>query len=130
MNILNPSSIYAPFAQYAHGVEIAPGARLVVCSGQLGVKKDGSIPPDAERQTEVALANVEAILREAGMDRRHIVRFSAFVTGREHLAGYMAARDRFISDLDNPPASTLMIVSGFARPELLVEVEVIAAEEV
>jgi enamine deaminase RidA (YjgF/YER057c/UK114 family) len=26
-----------------------------------------------------------------------------------------------------PPASTLMIVGGFARPEFLVEVEVIAA---
>ena len=28
---------------------------------------------------------------------------------------------------DPPPASTLMIVSGFARPEFKVEVEVIAA---
>jgi enamine deaminase RidA (YjgF/YER057c/UK114 family) len=38
----------------------------------------------------------------------------------------MAVRDRYISD--PPPASTLMIVSGFARPEFLVEVEAIAAK--
>jgi enamine deaminase RidA (YjgF/YER057c/UK114 family) len=37
----------------------------------------------------------------------------------------MDARDRFVAS--PPPASTLMIVSGFARPEFKVEVEAIAA---
>jgi enamine deaminase RidA (YjgF/YER057c/UK114 family) len=37
----------------------------------------------------------------------------------------MAARDEFTGD--PPPASTLMIVSGFARPEFKVEIEVIGA---
>jgi hypothetical protein len=37
----------------------------------------------------------------------------------------MAARDEFTAD--PPPASTLMIVTGFTRPEFLVEVEVMAA---
>jgi len=34
-------------------------------------------------------------------------------------------RDRLVAD--PPPASTLMIVSGFTRPEFKVEIEVIAA---
>jgi enamine deaminase RidA (YjgF/YER057c/UK114 family) len=37
----------------------------------------------------------------------------------------MDVRNRLVSD--PPPASTLMIVSGFTRPEFKVEVEVIAA---
>ena len=37
----------------------------------------------------------------------------------------MQARDQFVSN--PPPASTLMIVSGFARPEFKVEIEAIAA---
>ena len=37
------------------------------------------------------------------------------------MKGYMEVRDRFVAD--PPPASTLMIVSGFTRPEFLVEVE-------
>jgi enamine deaminase RidA (YjgF/YER057c/UK114 family) len=41
------------------------------------------------------------------------------------MAGYMAVRDRMAGT--PPPASTLMIVSGFTRPEFLVEVEVVAA---
>ena len=54
-----------------------------------------------------------------------MVRINAFVSGREHLKGYMAVRDNYIAD--PPPASTLMVVSGFSRPEFLVEVEIIAA---
>ena len=37
----------------------------------------------------------------------------------------MAVRDRYVAN--PPPASTLVIVSGFTRPEFLVEVEVVAA---
>ncbi len=54
-----------------------------------------------------------------------IVRLNAYVTAAEHLGGYMRARDQFVGA--PPPASTLMIVSGFARPEFKVEVEAIAA---
>ena len=53
-----------------------------------------------------------------------IVRINAFVTQREHMRAYMAVRDRYVGD--PPPASTLVIVSGFTRPEFLVEVEVTA----
>ena len=44
---------------------------------------------------------------------------------RAHLGAYMSVRDRLFAD--PAPASTLMIVSGFARPEFKVEIEVIAA---
>jgi enamine deaminase RidA (YjgF/YER057c/UK114 family) len=53
------------------------------------------------------------------------VRINAYVTDRAHMRPYMDVRDRVVGD--PPPASTLMIVSGFTRPEFKVEVEVIAA---
>ena len=43
------------------------------------------------------------------------------------MAGYMQARDEWLADVARLPASTLVIVSGFTRPEFLVEVEVTAA---
>lgn len=55
-----------------------------------------------------------------------IVRINAYVTDRAYLPDYMAVRDHFVGD--PPPASTLMIVSGFARDVFKVEVEVIAAQ--
>ena len=120
-----PASIRPPFAQYSHGVELPPGARILFCSGQLGIEPDDTIPEDAEAQAELCFRNIGAVLESAGMDFGDLVRVNAYVTGREHLAAYMAARDRVIST--PPPASTLMIVSGFAREIFKVEVEAIAA---
>jgi enamine deaminase RidA (YjgF/YER057c/UK114 family) len=122
---LSPQGIRRPFARYSHGLEVAAGARLVFCSGQLGVGEGDVVPAGVEAQAELCFGNIRAILGEAGLGLSDIVRINAYVTAREHMAGYMAVRDRLVGD--PPPASTLMIVSGFNRPEFLVEVEAIAA---
>lgn len=124
---LTPKTVKAPVARYSQGVEIPAGRRLVVCSGQVAAAPDGTIPNDAGAQTELCFKNIAAVLAEAGLGLKDIVRINAFVTDRAYLSDYMAVRDRLVSD--PPPASTLMIVSGFARPEFKVEVEVIAAGE-
>ena len=122
---LTPAAIRPPFARYSHAVEVSAGARLVFVSGQLGANPDDTVPPGVEEQAERCFANVAAILAEAGLGLADIVRIDAYVTAREHMKGYMAVRDRVVAD--PPPASTLMIVGGFTRPEFLVEVEVVAA---
>jgi enamine deaminase RidA (YjgF/YER057c/UK114 family) len=122
---LSPSSIRAPFARYSHGVEVTPGHRLVFCAGQVGISPDERIPEDVSAQAELCFANISAILAEAGMTLENVVRIDAYVTDRAFLKPYMAVRDRLVGD--PPPASTLMIVSGFARPDFKVEVEVVAA---
>ena len=122
---LNPSSIRPPFARYSHGIEVAPGKRLVVVSGQLGVRPDDTVPESVGEQAELCFANIAAILGEAGMSLADIVRINAYVTDRADMKAYMEVRDRMVAD--PPPASTLMIVSGFTRPEFKVEIEVIAA---
>ena len=127
MRMLNPATIAPPFARYAHGVEVPAGARLVVTSGQLPLRADGTVPDGPEAQADLCLAMCAAILAEAGMGPADVVRINAYVTDRAHMAGYMAARDRWLAGVARLPASTLVIVSGFTRPEFLVEVEVTAA---
>ena len=122
---LAPQDIHPPFAPYSHGIVVPPGQRLVFCSGQLGIAADGSIPEDARAQADLCFANIAAILKEAGMSLADIVRVNAYVTDRAHMQGYMESRDAHVGT--PPPASTLMIVSGFTRPEFKVEIEVIAA---
>jgi enamine deaminase RidA (YjgF/YER057c/UK114 family) len=125
MRHITPPAIRPPFARYSYGVEIPPGSRILYCSGQLGVAPDDHVPATVEEQTHLCFRNIGEVLKEAGLTFASLVRINAFVTGREHLRGYMSVRDLYI--VDPPPASTLMIVSGFSRPEFLVEVEVIAA---
>ncbi len=127
MRMLAPATIAPPFARYAHGVEVPAGARLVVTSGQLALRPDGSVPKGAEAQAHLCLANCAAILAEAGMGPGDVIRINAFVTARAHMAGYMAARDSWLAGVARLPASTLVIVQGFTRPEFVVEVEVTAA---
>lgn len=122
---LVPGGIRPPFAKYSHGVEIPAGHRIVLASGQLGIDENDVVPADVESQTRLCFANIQAILVDAGMGLEDIVRINAYVTGREHMPGYMKTRDEFTAD--PPPASTLMIVSGFTREEFVVEIEVIAA---
>ena len=119
-------AVYPPFARYVHACTVPADAQLVFTSGQLGITADGTVPEGAEAQTNVALQNVSTILQAAGAGMENIVRLNAYVSGREHLQGYMRARDAALGPLP-PTASTLMIVSGFARPEMVVEVEAIAA---
>lgn len=128
MRLLSPPSIRPPFARYAHGIELPAGARLVTVSGQLGVRADDTCPESAEDQATQCLANIAAILSEAGMGPSEVVHLRGFVTDRAHMQGYMRARDAWLADVPVPPASTLMIVSGFTRPEFKVEVEVLAAQ--
>ena len=95
------------------------------CSGQLGIAADDMVPGDAAAQTALCFDNIGAVLAAAGMGFGDLVRINAFVTAREHLKPYMGVRDRYVGT--PPPASTLMIVAGFAREDFKVEVEVIAA---
>jgi len=126
MRPLSPPTIRPPFARYSHGVEVPPGARLVAVSGQLGVGPDDRAPEGAQAQALLCFANIAAILAEAGMTLADVIRLNAYVTEREHMAGYMAARDAVVGD--PAPASTLMIVGGFTRPEFVVEIEALAAK--
>ena len=127
MREITPPSIRPPFARYAHGVEVPAGLRWVVTSGQLGVGAQDIVPEGAEAQARLAFASIDAILAEGGMGRGDVVRINAYVTDRAHMAGYMAARDAWLAEVGRLPASTLMIVAGFTRPEFVVEIEVIAA---
>ncbi len=125
MRALSPSSIKPPFARYSHGIAVPAGYRLVFTSGQLGISADGTIPPDSEAQADLCFANIAAILADDDMTLANVIRINAYVTDRDHMPGYMRARDRQFPG--TPPASTLMIVNGFTKPEFVVEIEVVAA---
>ena len=122
---LVPGKIRAPFARYSHAVEIPVSARLLLCSGQLGISAGDQVPESAEQQAIICFEAIGACLAEARMSFADIVRLNAYVTDRAHMAPYMAVRDRYVG---SPPASTLMIVTGFTRVEFKVEVEALAAK--
>jgi 2-iminobutanoate/2-iminopropanoate deaminase len=121
---INPASIPAPLARYSHGLLVAAPGDLLVTSGQLGIGLDGVIPEDPEAQCVLIFESLGAILSEAGMTFADVVRFNAFVTDRALFPILGGVRARYVEG--SAFASTLVIVSGFTRPEFKVEVEVTA----
>jgi enamine deaminase RidA (YjgF/YER057c/UK114 family) len=121
--VVDPPSIRGPFAAYSHGI-VVPTGRILVTSGQLGVAADDTVPDDIEAQCVLCFENLAAILREAGMSFADVIRFNTFVTDRAYFPIVGRVRSRFVAG--DEFASTLVIVSGFTRPEFKVEIEATA----
>ena len=91
--IISTSAAPAAVGPYSQGVE-ASGATLYV-SGQLPIDPaDGTMPDTVEQQTEQALRNVEAILREAGYSLSDVVK-SVFLQNMGDFAAMNAVYARF-----------------------------------
>jgi len=122
-----PDSIHPPLARYSHAVEVEAGSRMLFLAGQVGIRKDGSVPEGIEEQTRLCFEAIDACLKDAGMDRGDVVRLNVYLVEPEDRAPYMAVRDAWIGD--PPPASTMIYIKGLARPELRIEVEAVAARK-
>lgn len=120
----NPSSIAASL-NYSHGIEAAPGARLLAIAGQVGRDANGHVPDNIEEQATLAWANVKAVLQEAGMEMDDLIHYFSFLVRREDNEGYDKVRVKALGTAK--PASTKVFISGLARPELLCEVQAFAA---
>jgi enamine deaminase RidA (YjgF/YER057c/UK114 family) len=79
---------------------------------------------DAAAQTEEAMRNIEILLGEAGCELSHVVKLVVYLVDprlREPVYGVLARWLRGVH-----PVSTGVVVSLLARPEWLVEIDVVA----
>ena len=94
-------------------------------SGQIGIAPDGMVLESFEDQCNQAMANVEALLSDAGLKRDSILRVTYYLTDAQDLAALGKIRNaRWGSE--QPPAVTTLVVAALAAPELQVEIEVVA----
>ena len=123
---LNPDTVRSPGVNYHHSVEVPAGSRMLYVAGQTGLADDDTVPPDIESQSKIAFSNINKILEASGFGLDDVVFMKSFLTRREDREGYQKVRSTMWGDIK--PASTFLLVSGLARPEFLVEVEVVAAK--
>jgi enamine deaminase RidA (YjgF/YER057c/UK114 family) len=101
--------------------------RSVFVRGQVGQDLDTAVNVgvgDAAAQAEQAMSNIETLLREAGARLEHICKITIYLTDprfREAVYRTVGRRLRGVY-----PVSTGIVVAGLARPEWLVEIDVIA----
>jgi 2-iminobutanoate/2-iminopropanoate deaminase len=126
MRILSPKSVAVPRGPYVHGMLLDPGKTWLSISGQVGIASDGTIPEGIAEQTRVAWTNLVEVLREGGMDVGNIVKITSFLVSSDDFGEYGRVRAAFLGD--HRPTSTLLVIAGLASPELLIEVEALAAK--
>jgi enamine deaminase RidA (YjgF/YER057c/UK114 family) len=122
--IINPATM-APPSGYSYAVK--KSGTPVFISGQVGIDAEGKLAGagDIEAQTEQAFQNVRTVVEASGGSMDDIVKLTIFVTDPTYRSAVVAARQRFFK-AGEAPASTYLVVSGLAVPQLLVEVEAIA----
>ena len=101
--------------------------RIVFLRGQVGQDLDSAVSVgvgDAGAQAEQAMRNVQQLLSEAGARLEHICKITLYLTDARYREAVYRTVGRWLRGVH--PVSTGLIVSGLARPEWLVEVDVIA----
>lgn len=122
---INPSSIAAPAANYAHAVLSDRPERWLHTSGVVPTAPDGSTPDEVGAQAAVVWENIAAMLTEVEMVPSDIVSVTTYVVVGEPLGPVMAARDAFLDG--HRAASTLVTVPELAQPHWRMEVAIVAA---
>jgi enamine deaminase RidA (YjgF/YER057c/UK114 family) len=123
---LNPPTVVKPFSRYSQAVEAPANCRWLHISGQVGATPDGTILKGFEAQAKQCWVNIAAILAAAGMGVEDLVKVNILVTGTGHVAASRAIRDAALQDAQ--PASTYLVVAALAHPDLVVEIEAVAAK--
>jgi len=111
---------------YSNGVSAR--GRLVFTAGQVGWDTQGNFPDTLDGQVELALANVVAVLAEAGAGPEHLVRLTWFITDRQ---AYLDAQSEIGAAYRRVlgrhyPAMSLVEVSALVESRALVEIEATA----
>ena len=97
---------------------------LVFVSGTTAIRADGSMEGGADGygQAMATFRKIAGFLEQAGASTGDIVRTRIFVKDMAAYDGIERAHREFFGEIR--PAATLVEVSGFVRPDMLLEVEV------
>ena len=126
LTFMNPPTVVKPFSRYSQAVEAPANARWLYISGQVGAQPDGTILKGFEAQAQQCWQNIIAILGAAGMGVEDLVKVNIFVTGAEYVGASRTIRDAALKGAQ--PGSTFLVVAALAHPDLVVEIEAVAAK--
>ena len=121
----NPPALSTPTG-YTHVVEATGPGRTIYISGQIALDKSGNLVggADMKAQAEQVFKNLEAALASAGATFNDVVKMNTYTTDMTQVQAIRDVRGRYFAQ--TTPASTLVQVARLARPDLLLEIEVVA----
>jgi 2-iminobutanoate/2-iminopropanoate deaminase len=121
----NPVGVFPPYRNYAHAVEVPPGARTLYISGLNGYDSTGEhLPPDFAGQVANVWSTLREILASADMTYADLVSLRFFLTSADDDPANVEA---IVAHLGSHLAARTVVVQQLLVPEWKVEVEAVAA---
>ena len=123
--VIQPKGLADPRPRYSQGI-LAEGGKVLFIAGQTASDANGNVvgKGDIKAQTRQVFDNIKAVLEAAGGSFDNMVMTTTYITDRKYREGYNEVR-RDIYKKD-PPTSTLVIVSGLANEDYMIEIAGIA----
>ena len=125
MREINTRSAPQAIGPYSQAIEAGD---FIFCSGQIPLDPEtGSIIEGGiEAQSEQALKNLKAILREAGADLDRVVKTEVYLSRMENFSAMNAVYERYFSQKPYPARATVE-VSKLPK-DVLIEISCIASK--
>ena len=124
--VIQPKTLNDPRPRYSQGIVVTKPGTLLFIAGQTASDKDGNVvgTGDIEAQAHQVFKNLGAVLKEAGGSLDNLVMTTTYITDRKYREGYNRVRTQYYKK--SSPTSTLVIVSGLAHPDYLIEIAGVA----
>jgi enamine deaminase RidA (YjgF/YER057c/UK114 family) len=126
--IINPDSLGTPLG-YSNGILVEAGGRLLFVAGQIAWnQKHTIVNADFVEQFDQALANVLAVVKEAGGGPEQIARMIIYVTDKlEYIEHTQSVGERYRTQMGKHfPAMVLVEVKSLLDEKAKVEIEAVA----
>ncbi len=106
--------------------QVVKAGNLIFLRGQVGSDFEGNVIGigNPAAQTEQAMRNVKQLLEEAGADLEDICKITVYITDRAYREEVYEVIGKWLKGVF--PVSTGLIVQGLAKPEWVMEIDVIA----
>ena len=126
VQFLQPEGLSPNGNRYTHVVKVGP---WVFIAGQTASDENGNVIGinDPQAQVGQVMKNLKTAVESVGGTFEDIVKTTVYVVGGENLD--IIRKERANYRAANPPTSTLLVISGLARPEFLLEIEAVAYVE-
>ncbi|MFT3899667.1 MAG: RidA family protein [Gordonia sp. (in: high G+C Gram-positive bacteria)] len=127
---INPTTWSQEFGFNQGELVVSPG-RILFVAGQTATDANGAPQhiDDMAGQLQLAVANLEAVLTEAGMSLANVVRLNVFTTDVDALMPHYGVLGARLGEAQVSPVTTMVGVTRLAIPGQLIELEATACSK-
>jgi len=124
---INPTGLIRNDA-FTQVVAVSGPVKTIHVGAQNAVDGSGTIVGrgDIAAQTEQVLRNIQTCLEACGAGPEHLIQWRIYITQGQPIQQAFGVFQRWWGGRPDPPANTVLFVSGFMPPDFLLAIEAIA----